>query len=350
MPDSGLSVPSLEVIVNGQRMAPEIEITSVTVDDAVDLPGMFTLGLFNSDSVSGELILDQQQFAVGNAVEIKLGYSGQDLVSVIKGEIVGVEVEFTSTALPKLRVRGYDRRHRLQRGRKTRTFLKQKDSDIASKIAQENGLSTKTKDSRIVHDYVFQANQTDMEFLLERAKRIQYDLTIDDKTLNFLPVAYADQSILTLKLQDDLMEFSSRLSSVGQVGQTTVRGWNPKEKKELIGQATDGNVTAKMGGAKSGAAVAKSAFGAAIGMVTDSPAMTQEEADQIAGAYINTSALRFVTGDGVCPGQTALRAGKVITLDGLGKQFSGQYYVTTVSHRCSDGGYTTHFTVRRNAV
>lgn len=349
MTNAGLLVPVIDIIINGQHIDPGIGVMSVTVDDAVDLPSMFALEFLNSDAASGELLLDQQQFSVGNTVEVKLGY-GQELNAVVKGELTGVEVEFTSSALPKMTVRGYDRRHRLQRGRKTRTFLKQKDSDIAAKIAQEAGLSAETKASQVQHDYVLQANQTDMEFLLERARRIQYDLTIDDKTLKFLPVAHAERSIVTLTLDDDLAEFSARLSSVGQIDQTTVRGWDPRQKKELIGQGQEGSVAAKMGGSASGATVTKKAFGAAIGITTDSPVTTQAEADEIAKAYINTSALGFITGEGVCGGRTELRAGKVITLDGLGKQFSGQYYVTAVSHRYGESGYTTHFTVRRNAV
>lgn len=351
MAGSGLFVPVAMVFTNGQALAPEVELLSVTVDDTVDLPGMFVMEILNSDAASGKWILDQQQFAVGNEVEIKLGYGdGGNLASVMKGEITGIEVEFTSSTLPKMMVRGYDRRHRLQRGRKTRTFLKQTDSAIAETIAKEAGLSAETRNSGVQYDYVFQANQTDMEFLLERAGRIQYGLTIDDQTLNFLPVANAAGSLLTLTLKDDLLEFSSRLSSIGQVDQTIIRGWDPKQKKALVGVGREANVTTKMGGSRSGAAVATRAFGVAIGTTTDSPVMTQAEADAVAKAAINTSVLGFITGEGLCVGRTDLRAGTVITLAGLGEQFSGQYYVTAVSHRCGESGYTTRFTVRRNAV
>jgi phage protein D len=39
----------------------------------------------------------------------------------------------------------------------------------------------------------------------------------------------------------------------------------------------------------------------------------------------------------------------VVKLDGLGKRFSGPYYVTQASHVYDAAeGYTTRFTVRRN--
>jgi phage protein D len=104
-----------------------------------------------------------------------------------------------------------------------------------------------------------------------------------------------------------------------------------------------------MGGTKSGAALVASAFSSAVELVSDSPIVTQAEADQVAIALLNARSLALITGEGVCIGHPDLRAGKVIKIDGLGKRFSGQYYVTSVSHRYGESGYATHFTVRRNA-
>jgi phage protein D len=254
-----------------------------------------------------------------------------------------------SDSLPSLTVRGYDRRHRLQRGCKTRSFVKQKDSEIAAKIAQEAGLSIQVKDSKVVHDYVLQSNQTDMEFLQERARRIQYEVTVQDKTLRFQPVANAGSAIFTLTLEDDLVEFYPRLSSVGQISEFNVQGWDPKKKEKILGKAQQNAVKPAMGGTKSGAALVASAFGSAVGVVIASPIVTQAEADQVAGAVLNASSLNLITGEGRCIGRPDLRAGQVIKIDGLGKRFSGQYYITSVTHRIGESGYTTNFSVRRNA-
>jgi phage protein D len=346
----GLFVPGFDVKIEGSTLSAETlaHLLSVTVDDAVDLPSMFTLEFSNSDAARGVLIQDQAQFDVGKVVEVKLGYNDQ-LTTLMVGEITGLEATYTSDSLPSLIVRGYDRRHRLQRGRKIRTFVKQKDSEIASKIAQEAGLSPQVTDSKVVHDYVLQANQTDMDFLLERAQQIQYEVTVQDKKLLFQPVANAGNAILTLTLEDDLVEFFPRLSSVGQVSEVRVQGWNPQTKDTILGKAQQGAVTSTMGGTKSGAALVASAFSSAVELVSDSPIVTQAEADQVAIALLNARSLALITGEGVCIGHPDLRAGKVIKIDGLGKRFSGQYYVTSVSHRYGESGYATHFTVRRNA-
>lgn len=346
--------PDFEITVNGSSLPVEIEarVTNVTVDSNVGLPTMFTIGLAGSDDPERPTawIDDPALFAVGHTVEIRLGYVG-DLESLIIGEITGLEPEFSFTRRPTLTVRGYDRRHRLQRGRKTRTFVQQKDSDIAAQIASEAGLTAQTTDSSVTHDYVLQANQTDIEFLQERAHRIHYQVLVQDKTLVFRPVSNAESEALVLTLDDDLLEFYPRLSSMCQVSEMVVRGWSPKDKKEIVGKAAQGDEDSLMGGQQSGAALSASAFGAAVGSVSDRPVSTQAEADQIAKAHFNTATLALISGEGACQGRTDLRAGKVIKIDGVGTRFSGQYYiVSTVHHYSSQRGYTTHFAVQRTAT
>lgn len=348
-----LLLPSFDVLINGSPLPVDAttHVISITVDSDVNLPGMFTMTFTGLNEQAGAIawLDDQKLFGIGNVVEVKLGYVDH-LTTLIVGEITGLEPEFTCNSLPSFLVRGYDRRHRLQRGRKVRTFVQQRDSDIAAQIASEVGLTAETRDSEVVHDYVLQANQSDWEFLQTRASQIQYEVVVENKTLFFRPVGNAESEALTLTLENGLLEFYPRLSSMGVVSEVTVRGWNPKDKTELVGQAKTGDEVSTMAGEKSGAAIAESAFSTAVGRVSDCPIMNQAEADQIAKARFNQGVLEFITGEGVCLGNTNLQSGKLIKIDGIGKRFSGQYYVTSASHRYGSRGYYTHFTVRRNAL
>jgi hypothetical protein len=114
---------------------------------------------------------------------------------------------------------------------------------------------------------------------------------------------------MTLTLNDDLLEFYPRLSLAGQVSEVEVRGWNVKDKQEIIGQARAGAEVSKMGGQQTGAALADSAFGAAVGLLSRQPVATQAEADQLAKARFNRGVLELIEGEGACLGRTDLRAG-----------------------------------------
>ncbi len=347
-------VPDFDVLIDGSPLSVEQEthVVSITVEKDTHLLSMFVLEIAGSTARANDLdwIDDEKLFAIGNEVEIKLGYAN-DVVTVLVGEIASLEPEFTTDRPPSLIVRGYDRRHRLRRDRKTRTFSQQKDSDIAAQIASDAKLTPQVQDSQVVHDYVVQANQTDLEFLQARAHLIQYEVFVEDKTLFFQPVANAASEILTLTLEQDLLEFYPRLTSMAQINQVTVRGWDIKEKQASIAQARTGDEVSKMGGQNSGASLVEAAFGKASTHIIDRPIMNQAEADQIAKARFNRAVLGLISGEGMCWGRTDLQAGKTIKLDGLGKRFSGQYYVTAVTHRYrSDRGYYTHFQVQRNAT
>ncbi len=100
---------------------------------------------------------------------------------LLTGEITAIEPEFSQAAGPTVLIRGYDQSHRLHRVKETKTYVQETDSDIAQKIARECGLKAKVDSTREVHEYVIQDNQTDMEFLQDRAQRIGYRLYVEDE-------------------------------------------------------------------------------------------------------------------------------------------------------------------------
>ena len=353
MPVADLSNPQLaefEVIVSQKPLPGEMRpfVASIVVDDSLDVPGMFAIEMVSSFELDDvNQWIDEELFTVGNVVEIKLGY-GNDLESLIIGEITGLEPEFISSRLPTLTVRGYDIRHRLQRGRQSRTFVQQTDSEIAKTIADAASISAKVDRSDVTHDYVIQANQTDLEFLQERARRISYEVVVNQKDLIFRPVQNSKSEVLTLTMDDHLLEFYPRLSAARQVSEVSVRGWDPKQAKVIVGKAQASSVVS-MGG-ESGPRMSARAFGAIEDVLTAQPPTTQAEADEIAKSALSRKALSLIEGEGLCLGRTDLRAGKVIKIGGLGQRFGGKYYVTAAIHRYTAAdGYRTQFQVRRNA-
>ncbi|HTR16328.1 MAG TPA: hypothetical protein VMI52_04760 [Acetobacteraceae bacterium] len=348
----GPLVPEIDVVINGSPVPAAVLrfIEDIVVDDSVELPSMFMFAVTSSDTQQQELPwIDDNLFSVGNVVEIKLG-GDSTLSSLITGEITALEPEFLTSRIPLLKVRGYDRRHRLQRGRKTRTFLQKKDSDIATQVASEAGLAVRATDSGTSIDYVLQANQTDWEFLCARARLIRYEVAVSGKTLLFQPVGNNQSEILTLDMANDLLEFHPRLSAAGLATEVKVQSWSVKDKRAILGDSKAGDEISHMGGKMSGAAIVKDAFGDAVHVVSELPLGGQAEADQIAKARFNQLVLGLITGEGLCRGRTDIRAGKVIKIDGVGRRFGGPYYVTSALHRYSPAaGYVTEFTVRRNA-
>ncbi len=342
-------VPDVSVRVNGKALpaAAQQDLRSVTVEDDVRALSMFALELHNWDSdrlrVSWS---DSSLFAIGNEVEIWLGYVG-DLSRVMLGEITGLEPVFGSDSLPVVTVRGYDHGHRLARGTATRTFVNSRDSDVARQLAARAGLGAQVRSTQVVAGYIIQASQSDWEFLQQRAGLAGYEVFVRDKVLHFRPPEPAASPADKLSLGQDITQFTARLSAQSQADEVLVRGWSIREKKAVVAAA---RATPAAGGRPSGPATARQAFGKASAAITRLPVRTKAEADSLAQAEFSEMALTYVEGDVVARGRPRLRAGTVVDIAGAGDTFGGSYYVTSVTHTVTAAyGYQTSFTVQRNS-
>lgn len=262
------------------------------------------------------------------------------------GEIVEAEPNFVP-GTQRFLIRAFDRLHRLARGRQARTFVNVTDGDIVQKIASEVGLSANVGPARTVHPHVLQSNQTNLEFLQERARAVGYLLYVEGKTLYFQPPGPGRGS-MEVAWNETLTTFRPRMTTVDQIGTVTARGWDPDTKKAVVGQAKNGNSAPKIGESRKGGELAKKAFGLnAPYLVADRPLRSQGVAERLAQAVADERAGKFIEAEGSCSGDPGITAGGLLTIRNVGNRYSGDYLVTAVTHifSTSDEGYRTEFAV-----
>ncbi len=346
--------PEIKVRINEQDLpaAAMVDVVAVNVSEEVNTSGTFAITLLCWDGAMMEVKwIDDELFKEGNVVEIQMGYRDH-LKKLFNGEITGMEPEFSNDEPPILTVLGYDRGHRIMRKRRTESYINMKDSDIASQIAGNNGLKSDIADSKITMAYVLQHNQTDLDFLRQRANRIGYEMGVSDQTLYFRPRRDNGAEVLTISREVELLEFYPRLSTVGQLEKVSIQGWDPKQKEAVVADSHAGDVDSLVGASVSGPAMVSEVFsGNSGGLSTDLAIASQAEADQVTKAWLTEMSLQYVIADGVCIGLPELRAGTLVNIEGLGRRFSGRYYVTGTEHSYKPGrGYRTAFSARRDAT
>ena len=349
--DQRLYAAGVYVKVNGALLPDEQmrRVVEVAVDQSLHLPDMCSVRLLdlgddtNQQRASFFKLLDQDAFAIGREIEIAMGYA-QEPKSLFKGEITSIELDVDQNGGPILTVRGYARSHRLHRGRQSRSFLNMSDADIAQKIASEAGLSAKC-DSAPTHEYLFQNNQTNWEFLRERAFRLGYELFVEDRTLNFRKPQNGRNAAPEQKYGQNLFSLKVKVSSASQADEVVVKGWDYKAKEAIVGKATSGQLEPKTGLGKNGSQMA-STFGKAKVYVVNHPVESQSEADSLAKAIYDELDGSYVEAEGVCLGEPEIRPGTTVKLSQLGDRLSGDYYVSTATHTMSTAeGYRTSFAV-----
>lgn len=342
MPDTSQLISQFYVKLDGAD-APEDfmrDLMEITVENSLHLPDVATLMLHDPHLHW----IDADSLAPGKAVKVS-ARSDKDEKLIFDGEIVELEPNFyPSTQI--LTVRAFDRLHRLSRGQHLRSFQNVADGDLVKKLAQEVGLKAKSAPTSQVHHYVFQNNQTNLAFLRERAAALGYLLYVQGDTLYFEPPKPSGQPI-ALEWGVNLSEFRPRMTTVGQSGEVTVRGWDPASRQEIVGHARTGQGTPQVGEKQSGGDLAHEAFhveAQSQGVIR--PVRTQAEADTMARALLNQQTSRFIEAEGTGAGNPAVVAGCSVQVSAVGTRFSGTYFITSTTHvYAAQSGYITHFSV-----
>ncbi|PSN10823.1 type IV secretion protein Rhs, partial [filamentous cyanobacterium CCT1] len=345
--------------LDGSAAAADLQedILQVSVEESLHRPSLFTLVLRNDYQPGGQADQPWKHeglFQIGQAVTIGFdpstteskAYGQGEKGTVLEGEITAIEACFSEKTQAPVIVRGLDLSHRLHRGYHNRSFQNMTDSDIVKKIAAEVGLTLGAIDeSGIPHDYLFQANQTNMAFLRSRAARIGFELFIQDGKLH-LRKPKSDQKI-SLTWLKDLHSFRTRVSSAEQVQAVEVRAWDYSAKRSLIAKAnTEQLITATENGRGSETSSAFEGHPSQPQLiVVDQPVFQPKEADLLAQTLCDELGGQFICADAKGEGNADIRPGRVIELQDLGPH-SGQYYVTETRHLYQERVYTTEFSVR----
>ncbi|MFN8529057.1 MAG: VgrG-related protein [Anaerolineae bacterium] len=351
MPSSGSSssnptVSQAAIKIDGAYLADTVmdKLLDLEVDTSLYVPTMFTLR-FHDDKLD---LVDGSNFALGKKVIVELPNPAQNnaLVSVGEGEIVAISPEYSENFTMILTIRAYHIMHRLNRGTKSRVFLNQSDSDMVSKILQENGIPAGTVTSTTpTHKYVIQHNQTDMEFLHDRARRQGFELIgTPDGKVSFR-AAQSDSAMVTVKWGQELRSFRPHLTGSEQVGSVEVRSWDVAQKRAITATANSTGASPSTGYGQGTASATK--FGAAPKLIEiHQPLMTTAEATKLATSLLNEVGAGFLEAEGVAFGHSGIMAGKKVKIEKVGTNFSGTYVVSAATHRYSHAtGYDTYFMV-----
>lgn len=334
-----ITLAQVEIKAGGTKIDTDLQnhIMQLMVDSNRLLPDMFELH-FHTENPD---ILDQSTFDIGKSIDITVKGT-----ALFKGEVTALEPEFRQDGYVRLIVRGYDQSHRLHRGRMTQVFANMTDSAIVQKVVQTAGLTPSVDGTSTTHVHVWQNNQTPMEFIRDRAKRVGYQVYMDGASLCFKKNAPASGAPVELEWGLNLRNFQPKIAATHQSDKVTFQGWDPAQKKAVQGQANSATSTTHQGGTqKDGGAEAKKAFSKpAETRVINYPHITAGEAKTMAQALYDKIQDGFVQAEGRCIGNPKIAAGKVVKISNVGTRFTGTYVVTAAVHIfTSDRGYETTF-------
>jgi uncharacterized protein len=338
---SARSATSFEVTIGGKTFTQKDSqaLEQLVLEDHVDMVEYLSVRLGGTEAQP------EWGIKIGDTVEVKLG---EGKVVMFKGEVTALEPGWSVDGLTTLTVRALDNCHRLARGRKTRFFEEKKDSDVASTVGAECGLSVEVDDTSEVHPYILQRNESNLAFLKRLAARNNYQLAVDEGKLIFKKPTFSGSGA-TITMGTNLRSLKMNFNTTELVQKVIVRGWDISKKEEIVGTATTGDIE-KIGDGELGADVA-SKFGEATAYITDVPVGSQAQADALAKAELNRLARQFCHGTGTMDGSESLRAGQIVTFEKLQPGYNGKFYIVSSRHIVTASqGYLTEFTFCSNTA
>lgn len=354
--------PDYLVEVGGRELDPETkgDVLDLKVTLAKEEIGSLQLTVSNWDDARLAFkYSDTRTFDLKTPIHVKMGYVG-NLVPVLRGIVTSLAPQFPESGTPTLSIGCHDSLYLLKDRKpaegEQKTFVDMYDWQIAQAIAQRNGLDFMSLPDLTAprHDQVVQKNQDDAQFLVERAKRIDYDCFIRVDPLTGQAGLFFEKPtdgrdgrpirVYEYEWGKSLKSFSPTISAGDQVSKVTVRGWDPKTKQPIVYTADANDVPALGTSGKSGP---ESAPTAKQDVVVDRLVTSDQEAKALAVSLLMERANEFNTGSGTVIGQPDLRPGDNVDLAGLGQRFSGRYQVTKVVHSLGSSGFTTSFEVKR---
>lgn len=381
--------PDYRLHLDGRPISADLRgaITSVSFTSALEGSDRVEIGVANQYL----RWTDDPGLEPGVQLTLSLGYNPHDFEQVFVGEVVSVQASFPADGLPTLTVAAQDRFEQLRSAPKSRWFAIPvpflmngaiPDPAIAAMVSAEHGLvpiidpvgaalSILLYGAEVVVSVVDgtqiavrrQEKESDLDFLKTIASENGWEMLIDHsdplggRKLRFMSPLDELEPVRTYTYGASLIDWSPRITTVGVIASVTAflrvsaiktvfqvtvgYDWDRGSLDISIQPAVLGEMPA-----------APEASDEDAGKPNDRSLIIEENLSLVSAPRKILSELipslnGRVTGSGSVVGDHALIAGRVVQLEGLGREFGGRYRITSATHTVDSSGYRTAFEGRK---
>jgi hypothetical protein len=355
----------LGIEYNGSPMPDEFlaQVREVRVEESLYQPSRFTIildnpfgpgyesgtpGKYTNDFKPGENWGVYFRTSMAEPEPFQNPFGGR----VIYGAATRIEGEFNTRTQGPIKIIGHDELYLFNEGMHSRTFRNMTHSEIVTRLARDVGITLgEIDDTGFVDEYVFQANETNMQLLRKLAALNGFELFVQcddqgDPLLHFRRPRPKDR--LELTWGENVRNIRPHYVKL-PVDYVQVPYWKYKEKRvdEIIQPRVSGTTSTQTGWSSQDPSSANASGVLRVPGVWHSA--TPEKIKQIAQSLCNEYQGQFMSAKVEAEGNADIRPGRVVHVPKNQKgeigNFVGDYYVTETSHHYVDGVLTTRFTI-----
>lgn len=355
--------PYFYVEIGGTELPRSIrdKVTSFEYEDSEEQMDLFSLTIEDPDMT----LIDDPLLQENQEIRTRWGYLGS-MSPMHACTIKEIDYSFSENRVPRLTLKALDKGHCLTGRASRQCWRNAKVAAVAESIARKHGFGTELE---IPDDYprehIAQGGKNDMVFLKELAAEHGCVLWVENDVLHIQPTKEEAPAMKFTWGKDRdgyLLNFSVKSSAETdkgagtgtqtaivdpKTGKTVIKDVNGKSEEVRVDLAGESVPHAQT---QENAETPPDKRAGEAGKITQTAAETPQEAAQASKAAVAHASREAVKATADTVGIPALRAKTTVTIEGIGKKFSGLWRVTAVRHSISTSGYTCSLSLTKGSV
>jgi Rhs element Vgr protein len=337
-PSVARDLPTYTIKVEGQALARTMSVLAVRVQKEVNRLPTAHITIRDGDAATGQFEAgNADTFTPGKKVEIFAGYHGQEKI-IFKGIIVKHGIELRATGTTRLNIMCKDAFVKTTMVARRKYFTDKKDSQVAADIIQTySGLQIDAATTDVTHKELIQYDATDWDFIISRAEANGRVCLIDDGQMKVAKPDFATASVVALQYGATILDFDAEMDARHQNVSVKTTTWDYADQALIEANAAEPSLTEQGNFTASNMA---NALGAEA-ILQHVGKVPQEELQAWGDAVLLKQRMAKIRGRVRFHGHADVKPGTIISLGGLSERFNGKAWVSGVSHRLEEGGWTT---------
>lgn len=332
---------SLLIKRNGSEINDTYSILNVSIHHGLNTISVAEISILSN--LIGDLDSNQtDEFNPGDQIEILAAYSDINPVSIFDGVIVSLTLHFNNHS-NVIKIVCKHQAVRMTYGIRDRCFTNFRDDEAIKMILDEYGFTSEIESTNESKAIIRQSHLSDWDFIIARCSMHGFLIQTQGATNIFIgnPTLSAS-STLKLTLGDNIISFQGSVNAENQPGNIQWRAWDDANQQVI--SAMSHEPTLNKQGNISPANLSSSLSQSSQQFYTSTP-QTESTLQNIADSELLLKRLQSISGKVSCQGNSHVKPGDLIKLDGVGSRLSGDAFVSELAHTFNDGVWTStiHF-------
>jgi Rhs element Vgr protein len=330
---------SFSVSVNNSPIKDANAVLSIQVYHEVNRISYAEVVLVGDSVTSDKLPLtDGDDFVPGNTIDIAVAFGDNPKSSIFTGVIVkhGIEVNTSSTFNLKLLCK--HAAVAMTFNKKEALFTSQTDSAVIQSIVNEYKLACSVDNTSAEQEGLFQKAGTDWDFVLARAEVNGFIVTMDGGKIKIGKPVLRSAPVLRVAMGESIVAFNAELNAERQPTDLDISAWDIQKQALNVKSAAEPYLNKQ--GAVSAKALSDKLQQSKLSVTANIP-LDDASLQKWANAALLRMRLSAFKGQVTFVGNALVKTGDIILLEGVGKKFNGNAFVSAITHSLEKGTWRT---------